>query len=160
MNEEGFWTYQHTVVQLEDCIDCVRVLLPEFDHVFLFDSSSGHRKKREGGLDATHMNNGYGGAVPTMRDTIMVEGCLGPKSPRMLQLGETQRMSFGDGDIGPFWMTPTEQKAKMNDWEEPFKQGANTSEPKKKYELMAELREKGVTLPSRHTNKCPRAPNH
>ena len=78
LNEEGFWTYQYTVMQLEDCIDCVRVLLPEFDHVFLFDSLSSHQKKREQGLDASAMNNGYGGAQPQMWDTTIesTEGFL------------------------------------------------------------------------------------
>ena len=39
-NEEKYWNYSHTVVQLEDIMDCCSALLPEFQHAFLYDSSS------------------------------------------------------------------------------------------------------------------------
>lgn len=43
--------------QLEDVIDCVKVTLgTTYDYVFLFDSSSGHAKKRSDGLDVKAMN--------------------------------------------------------------------------------------------------------
>ncbi len=39
---EGYWCYEHMVLQLKDCIDCLHVLHPEFDYLFLFDHSCGH----------------------------------------------------------------------------------------------------------------------
>ena len=56
-------------VQFEDCVDCVKVIYPHFDFVFLFDHSQGHAKKLVGGLDAYCMNKGYGGAQPMMRES-------------------------------------------------------------------------------------------
>jgi hypothetical protein len=38
------------VIQFEDCVDCLTVLYPQYDYVFLFDHSCGHDKQREGGL--------------------------------------------------------------------------------------------------------------
>jgi hypothetical protein len=46
--------------------------------VFLFDWSSGHAKKQDGGLAVLQMNVKYGGKKGAgMRDTEMVDGCLG-----------------------------------------------------------------------------------
>ena len=60
-NQEGYWSYNHMIVQLEDCIDCLKVLYPEFRYVFLYDHSSGHSKKRKGGLNSSSMNRSFGG---------------------------------------------------------------------------------------------------
>ena len=46
--------------------------------MFLFNWSSRHAKKQDGGLAVLQMNAKYGGKkVKGMRDTEMVEGCLG-----------------------------------------------------------------------------------
>jgi hypothetical protein len=67
MNNEGYWGYSHMVTQLEDSVDWVKVMYPQFNFVFLFDHSSGHSKKRISGLDASSMNKEFGGAQPIMR---------------------------------------------------------------------------------------------
>jgi len=36
-------------IQLEDLVDCLAVLFPLFDFVFLFDQSSGHTKNKKMG---------------------------------------------------------------------------------------------------------------
>jgi hypothetical protein len=41
-NNEGYWNCIHMSVQLEDVVDCLSVLYPEHDVVFLFDHSQGH----------------------------------------------------------------------------------------------------------------------
>ncbi len=61
-NNEGYWTFNHMRIQFEDCVDCVMVLYPQFDFMFLFDHSQGHAKKLMGGLDAYSLNRGYEGA--------------------------------------------------------------------------------------------------
>jgi hypothetical protein len=33
-NNEGYWGYQHMVLQLEDCGDCLKVVHPHLDFVF------------------------------------------------------------------------------------------------------------------------------
>jgi hypothetical protein len=35
VNNEGYWTYNHMSVQFEDCVDCLKVVYPHFDFVFL-----------------------------------------------------------------------------------------------------------------------------
>ncbi len=62
-------------IQFEDVVDCVQILYPEYDFVFLFDHSQGHARKQSGALSAAHMSRTYhGGAQPvTMRNTIMLE---------------------------------------------------------------------------------------
>lgn len=59
--------------QLEDCVDALKVMLPHFDFVLLFDHSSGHARKRVNGLDAGKMQKGFGGQQPWMRPTLIKE---------------------------------------------------------------------------------------
>jgi hypothetical protein len=115
-NNEGYWGYNHMVLQLEDCVDCLKVVYPHLDFVFLFDHSSGHSKKRRGGLDAGQMNSGFGGGQPTMRKSRIehIDGYLGPYDS-ILSAGVEQIMSFFPTDIGPFWMTATEQNVRRLD---------------------------------------------
>ena len=34
--EQGYRNYENMVLKLEDCVDCLKVLLPEFNFLFLF----------------------------------------------------------------------------------------------------------------------------
>ena len=60
-NHDGYWTHRHMKLQFEDAVDCLKIVYPGHDFLFLFDQSSGHTKKREGGLDAVSINVSYGG---------------------------------------------------------------------------------------------------
>ncbi|KAI2489198.1 hypothetical protein MHU86_25404 [Fragilaria crotonensis] len=42
---EGYWNSFHMSVQFEDVVDCLKVLYPGFEFVFLFDHSQGHARK-------------------------------------------------------------------------------------------------------------------
>jgi hypothetical protein len=66
-------------IQFEDCVDCLKVIDPQFEYAFLFDHSQGHAKKLANGLDSYSMNKGYGGAQPRMRESNIKEddGYLG-----------------------------------------------------------------------------------
>jgi hypothetical protein len=57
-NNEGYWGYNHMVLRLEDCFDCVKVVDPHLDF-FLFDHSSRHSKNS--GLELGQTNSGFGG---------------------------------------------------------------------------------------------------
>jgi hypothetical protein len=115
-NDEGYWGYNHMVLQLEDCADCLKAVHPHLQFVFLFDHSSGHSKKRRGGLDASHMNYGFGGSQPTMRNSKIDDrdGFLGPYD-LILRVGMEQTMRFSPTDVGPFWVTATEKKERRLD---------------------------------------------
>jgi hypothetical protein len=110
VNNEGWWDYNQMILQLEDCVDCLKTLYPAIDFIFLFDHSSGHAKKRIGGLDASAMNKGFGGAQPSMRETTMEaeDGYLGP-FPRVVNVGDALRFDFQESDDGPFWLSEEEK---------------------------------------------------
>ena len=73
-NNEGYWNSFYMSLQLKDVVDCLQVLNPKFDLVFLFDHSQGHACKRDHALSAQNMSKSYEGAQPVMRDTtIMAE---------------------------------------------------------------------------------------
>ena len=57
-NNEGYWTYEHLVIQLEDCMDILTVLYPtdKYEIQTLADNSSGHDRQREDGLKVNGMN--------------------------------------------------------------------------------------------------------
>ena len=65
-NAEGYWVYEHMVLQLEDCVDCLKVLYPEYDFIFMLDHSCGHDRQREDGLNVENMNKSYGGNKPKL----------------------------------------------------------------------------------------------
>ena len=58
---KGYWCYQQMVPQLEDCMDVLKVVYPQFDFLFLFDYSCGHDKQREDGMNIKNMSKIYGG---------------------------------------------------------------------------------------------------
>ena len=81
-------------VQMEDCITVLISLFPHHEHSnrckydirFEFDHSQGHRKAQKDGLCADHLNVGFGGAQPFMRDSHIskADGCLGPHQPNLV----------------------------------------------------------------------------
>jgi hypothetical protein len=58
-NGEGYWTYESMIIQLEDCIDVVSALYPEYDFIFQFDHSCGPDRKRLDGLNSNTVRKGY-----------------------------------------------------------------------------------------------------
>ena len=99
------------ICQLEDCVDCLRVIFPgaagddkfAFDFVLEFDHSSGHSKQRSDGLTTASANLGFGGKQTMMRDTKTTDAAteLGGCVERVLNVGDVQRMCFTDEDPPP-----------------------------------------------------------
>ena len=104
----------------EDIIDCLKVTLGDvYDCVFLFDSSSGHAKKRIDGLDVKEMNKSWHSKPSGARNTKIEQqdGYLGPyydeNNPAMVRIGEEQTMDYTsnrDKEFGPFWLTAEERE--------------------------------------------------
>ena len=77
------------------------------------DWSSGHAKFADDALHAGHMNVGIGGAQSKLKDSTIINGCLGDnpaihpttKEDLKLQLGQVQKMCFQEGDAPPFFNT-------------------------------------------------------
>lgn len=111
----GYWNSFHMALQLEDAVDCLKVLRPGYDFVFLFDHSQGHARKKEGALDVSNMSRSFGGVKPKIRSSEIVEGCLGPFNC-ILNIGDVQSMVFEENDDGPWWITSHEgREARRHD---------------------------------------------
>lgn len=110
--KDGYWTYNHMVLQLEDVVDCMTVLYPDpvdpsrcmYDLVFELDHSSGHNADRKDGLSTcpTQLRLGWGGKQRYMRDTKLSAEDLGTVAHgRALRVGDTQSLVFQEGDLPP-----------------------------------------------------------
>jgi hypothetical protein len=117
-NNQGYWNSYQMSLQFEDVVDCVQILYPEYDFIFLFDHSQGHARKRSGALSAAHMSRTNGGAQPVMRNTMMLEeeDYLGTNLPtRLLNVGDTQSMIFLPQDSGPWYLSAQQREAHRKD---------------------------------------------
>jgi hypothetical protein len=95
----GYWAGNHMILQTEDCIDCLNVIFESrYDFAFLFDHSSGHAKKRTGGLSVTSMTKGFGGEMLRNTQIKQHDGYLGlyhnANNPKMVQVGDEQVLFF------------------------------------------------------------------
>jgi hypothetical protein len=86
------------------------------------DHSQNHNKYRDGSLNATNMNTGFGGKQPTVRDTKIVkrDGYLGAGPEGTLQVGQTQTGAFAEGDPAPI-ASPNAPKADEKKWQDDAK---------------------------------------
>jgi hypothetical protein len=143
----GYWTGNHMILQTEDCIDCLTTILGnQYEYVFLFDHSSGHAKKRVGGLNVTSMTKGFGGELLRNTKIEQSDGYLGPfhdvNNPKMVQVGEEQQMVYSVGahvDDGPFYLTPEKREASRNSNEFLLPSEKQGEKDKTKRELVDEM---------------------
>ena len=145
-NKNGYWTGNHMILHTEDVIDCLKVMHgDEYDYVFLFDSSSGHAKKRVDGLDAKAMNKNWHSAPSPARNTKIErqEGFVGPyydaSNPEMVTIGEEQSMNFTSDDAGPFWLSAEEREIQRHDRVVEIPEAKRKERDKVKKELIPEL---------------------
>jgi hypothetical protein len=118
-NNEGYWTNNHTLVQLENICDVASVMFPDKKHVICYDHSQGHCAKRKDGLDASRLNKDYGGQQPAMHPTKLKAGTRGNYVNDGCRLGhneEQQHCVFQEWEAGPSWMTPEQQTATKHDF--------------------------------------------
>jgi hypothetical protein len=142
-NNQGYWRYDHMILQFEDCIDVVKTLWPEFDFVFLFDHSCGHDRQRPDGLTITGLNKGFGGAQPKMRNTKIGDDDIdiGDFATELtLKQGEVQSMQFLSTDPGPCWMS----RAQREDTRRDRPSGKTVKTARRVADLKKDLQAKGV----------------
>ena len=108
---EGYWTYEHMCLQLEDCIDVLKVTHPQFDVIFLLDHSNGHDRLQPNGLSLSKINIKHAGCQPRMRDATLYPTLFGPfhSSISKLQSGSIQHMQYTPQDDGPCYLTDKEK---------------------------------------------------
>jgi hypothetical protein len=102
--KDGYWSYNHMALQLEDCTDTFKVLFPAFDIVYELDHSSGHDKEKADGLTTTPSMLGWehGGKQRRMRSSELGKNNTGTvRHERCINLGEIQHMSFRMDDLPP-----------------------------------------------------------
>lgn len=97
--KEGFWKHNYMALQTEYIVDCLQVLYPNTDILFLLDQSSGHARKRLDSLNIVGLNGRWGGKQKKMRDTKIMEGCLGPHN-KLLTIGDIQSMVVWSRTMG------------------------------------------------------------
>ena len=117
-NKEGYWSYDHMVVQMEDVVDILQMQFPEFDFIFLVDHSNGHDRLQPDGLNINKISVKYGGQQPEMRDTRLTSSNLfGPfhTKDHALQIGSVQSMQFSEIDAGPCYLSESERRKKRYD---------------------------------------------
>jgi hypothetical protein len=92
------------VIQIEDCVDCLSYLYPQFEYEFELDHSSGHNMERPDGLSTTSgvINMGWGGKQRIMRNSVLSKDDLGTLvHDRVLKVGDEQSMVFNNADLPP-----------------------------------------------------------
>jgi hypothetical protein len=147
--DKGYWTGNHMILQVEDCIDCLRVLFTDqYDFAFLFDHSSGHAKKRVGGLSVSAMNKGMGGEK--LRSTFIEKKEGLPWSfplcykPEMVQVGEEHQLVYpAEGEAtpedGPFHLSAAQKESSMHNLTVELPPEKNCEKEKTKMELVNSL---------------------
>ena len=58
--KDRYLTYHHMIIQIEDCVDCLKRMCPQFDYELELDHSSGQNAERFDGISTTTMNLGRG----------------------------------------------------------------------------------------------------
>jgi len=108
---EGYWSYDHMILQVEDVLDVLYVAFGDkYDFVPLFDHSCGHDRMRPDALNVNGMNVGYGGkSASRMHSSFIreVDGYLGnffypDRISEQLSVGMVQSFVYTENDIGPF----------------------------------------------------------
>jgi hypothetical protein len=139
-NNQGYWDYDHMIIQFEDCIDVIQTLHPEFEFIFHFDHSCGHDRQQLDGLSVPKVNKSFGGTQPKMRKSkIEAEEFLGPFEA-ILKVGDYQHMVFQEEDLGPFNMSEADREASKFDCQT----GDTTTKKRRKDAIENDLKAKGV----------------
>ena len=144
-NTDGYWSYDHMIIQLEDCIDVLQYLHPEFDFMFIFDHSNGHDRLQSDGLSTSKINVKYGGKQPHMRCSELSSIHFGPfhNSEYLLQPGMKQSMVFSPNDAGPCYMSDTQREQHRYD----IKTGKTREKDLTVAQLISNLKAMGIPDP-------------
>ena len=107
---EGYWTYEHMCLQIEDCIDVLKVTHLHFVIIFLLDHSNGHDGLQPNGLSLSKINIKHAGCQPRMRDTTLHPNLFGPfhSESSKLQSGSIRDLQYTTSDRGACYLSERE----------------------------------------------------
>ena len=115
---DGYWLYEDMIIQVEDCVDCLKALYGNtYNYLFLFDHSNGHDCLSPDALSPTAIRKEFGGKQPYMKNSkILNDKFLGPHDhPHKLKVRDIQKMHFTEDDIGPFYLSEKERNERRAD---------------------------------------------
>ena len=105
-SKDGYSTYCHMGIQIEDYIVCLQYLYPQFEYMFELDNSNGHTVDCLVGLSTTPsvINMGWGGKQRKIRDTVLTENNIGPIThTQSLIVVNIQSIVFLTTDLPPIF---------------------------------------------------------
>ena len=116
-NNDGYWKYKNMILQLEDCVDVLQYMFPQFEFIFLFDHSNGHNRMQPNSLSLSRIQIRAGGKQPIMRSSKISADLLGPfhTTESLLQPGMNQSMVFSESDAGPCYLSNTQRVDQCHD---------------------------------------------
>jgi len=89
------------VLQIEDCVDCLTHLLPQFNYEFELDHSSAHNAENSDGLSdsSSVLNLGWGGKQRKIRSSPLTADDIDTLThARTIKVGSLQLMVFSVND--------------------------------------------------------------
>ena len=89
--------------QVEDVLDVLRVVAPPrlYQYIAYYDNSATHNKREDMTLSTSKLNAKWGGKQAGLRDSVLVEGCIGPNVAIMWYL---PGQGTGEWEGGPRWV--------------------------------------------------------
>ena len=108
-NKNGYWTYDHMVVQLEDCVDVLTCMFPDFEVVFFLDHSNGHDRTRPNRLSINKLNIKYGGAHVDIRKVRR-------KSDKVIRTSPEEKRNLMNGILRNIENQPLVKSTKQVTW--------------------------------------------
>ena len=111
-NKDGWWTLPKILHQAEDVIDVLRVIAPPrlYQYIPFYDNSATHNKRESLTLSVSNLGAKWGGKKRGLRDSRLVEGCVGPNSAVLWYF---DGKGTGEWEGGPEWLEEEKPGASM-----------------------------------------------
>ena len=102
-NKDGWWTLAKILHQAEDVVDVMRVVAPPrlFQYISFYDNSSVHNRREDLSLNVSKMGARWGGKKSGLRDSTIIEGCVGTNAAIMWYI---PGKGTGEWRGGPKWV--------------------------------------------------------
>ena len=100
----GWWGLVKMLHQAEDVVDVLRVVAPPriYQYIPFYDNSSIHNKREDLTLNASKTSAKWGGKQSGLRDSKIIEGCIGANPALMWYL---PGQGTGEWRGGPKWVS-------------------------------------------------------